>query len=190
MSGSQDGCIKDWDMGSGDLYSISTYRAAHSREITGLASSPDQPNVFASCSRDRCLNIWDKRLSTPIVDFNETHNVGFTALNWLNPDGTDVIYVGDEAGWIFSIDPRSPKIFVTSRKIFEAPIHRLRFSGSKVAVIANSSEIKVLDTAVDGCVIFTNNDAKDYVRDAHWSKSTELWTIGWDSAVQTHIFDA
>lgn len=187
VTGSHDGCVKVWDMGSGDLCSINTFRGAHSREITGVAANPEQPDVFASCSRDHCLSIWDVRLSTPIVDFNETHNLGFTAVHWDNQDGSDnhTIYVGDEAGSMLSIDSRSPNQFLSSWKVFDAPIHRLRFNGSKVAVIADSTEIKVLDTANEGAVVFTNNDAKDYVRDAHWSSSTELWTIGWDSAVHT-----
>lgn len=188
LTGSQDGCVKVWDMGSGDLYSTSTYRGAHSREITGIAASPKHPDVFASCSRDHCLNIWDKRLSTPIVDFYETHNVGFTTVNWINEEDSDkdTIYVGDEAGWIFSLDSRVPNKFLTSFKVFEAPIHRLRFNGLNIAVIADSKEIKVLDLANEGAVLYTNNDTEDYVRDAHWSGNAELWTIGWDSAVRTH----
>lgn len=175
-------------MGSGDLYSISTYRGAHSRAVTGIASSPNVPDVFASCSRDHCVSIWDRRLSTPIVAFAESHKVGYTTVDWVVQDetGVDRIYVGDEAGWIHALDSRSPNQFVTSWKVFDAPIHRLRFNGPHALVIADSTEIKVLHVNNQGAVIYANNDATDYVRDAHWTSSTELRTIGWDSAVRCH----
>lgn len=192
VTGSQDNSVKVWDMGAGDLYSINTYRFAHSRAVTGLSSSPTTPDVFASCSRDRCLNIWDRRLSTPIVAFNESHNVGFTTVYWSDKleQSDEVLFVGDEAGWIHGVDARNPKEFVSSWKVFDAPIHRLRFNGSNAIVLADSAEVKVLDVSADGLVGYTNNDSDDYVRDAHWTSSNEFRTIGWDSKVRKHIVKA
>lgn len=184
MTGSQDHCVKVWDMALGDLYSINTYRGGHSRAVTGLSSCPTSPDKFVSCSRDRTMNIWDRRLSAPILDYNESNPVGLTTIYWSADN--EIIFVGDEAGWIHSIDSRMPRTMRSSLKVFDAPIHRLRFNGSQMIVIADAAEVKVVDVATDLLIVYANDDAKDYVRDAHWTSSTEFRTIGWDSAVRAH----
>lgn len=59
--------MQNWDMGSADLYSTHTFRFAHSKAITALDGSPTDLSIYASCSLDKTVKLWDDRLTRPAI---------------------------------------------------------------------------------------------------------------------------
>lgn len=187
LTGSSDGTIKIWDMGAGDLLSLNTYRYAHTDSITGISTSSKEGDIFVTCSRDKCFNIWDKRLAKPIVDYNENHSVAYTTIYWsLNNECDDKIVLGDELGSVHTVDTRNLKEFVHSFRPFETPIHKISFENNLCAVLANSNQVKVFKVDDSFNKLYENSEALDYVRDVQWTGSDEFYTIGWDSQLRKH----
>lgn len=181
-----DNAIKIWNIGPCDLVSEYTYRDAHSDSVTGLASKPKDIHLFASCSRDRSIAIWDHRKERPAIDFYEG-NFGFTTINWSIKDGDDQLYVGDESGKFHIIDPRNFQNSLRTIKILDAPVHKIRpNNGDGIGVLSQSNCINVLNSTKDYPIIYSNDKAIDFVRDIYWTNDKHFYSIGWDQQITPH----
>jgi len=60
ITSSGDGMIAQWDVESGMMLSSSF---EHTSDVMSLDVRPNDPNIFASCSCDRTIKIWDMRTS-------------------------------------------------------------------------------------------------------------------------------
>lgn len=193
VTGSSDGCIKIWDIESCDLTSSHTYRYAHCRAIHSISSKPDANTIFASCSSDKILSIWDVRDNKPIVDFFE-NEVGNSTCLWHSINGIDKIYMGDDAGIVHVFDPRKLASAELTEKIYKRTIHKIDFNQNNdyLCVLGSSETVKVFDKAIDGKIVYENSDADDYVRDICWmnaenKQQNEFYSIGWNKHVKKHI---
>lgn len=194
ITGALDGCLKVWSIEPCDLSSVRTFRKAHTGEITGLSANPRHAAIFASCSNDGRVAVWDDREMRPVVGHNESSLVGYTTCRWHAVGGPDKLYVGDETGSVTVFDPRRLDACQITRSVHQHAIHMVSFNGTgqSLCVLANSNTIKVLDKTIDGGVVYESSDAADYVRDICWNtandaEATEFYAIGWNKHVSKHI---
>lgn len=195
ISGSMDGCLKIWSIEPCDLFSAKTFRMAHSDTITGISANPKSESIFASCSSDAVVCVWDDRLMSPIISYNESHDIGYTTCHWHANSGIDKLYLGDEIGTVSVYDPRKLDTCETKISVNDQPIHKISFNanGDLLCILDNSNAIRVFDKTVDGEIIYENTDAVDYVRDICWDKQSNerkekrFYSIGWCGHAKKHL---
>lgn len=183
-----------------DIVSQETYRYAHRDVITDISGKPQSNDIFATCSRDRYLSIWDKRNRLPMVDFCKNDDYANTACLWSSIGGVDRLYLGDDTGTVYIYDPRQLKQLVKSLALSDRPIHRFRMHPNEkmMCVLSLSQTFKVIDTTDDANVLYTDSQADDYVRDICWKNtatdqsgkpspsSTTFYSVGWNRNVHQH----
>lgn len=186
ITGATDRCIKLWDIGGCDLTSERVYSNAHVDAVTGISCRPDS-TLFCSCSRDKSFSIWDFRLAQPVIDYHEDHSVAYTTCKW----NENHIYVGDESGNLHVYDTRQTyEQPMKTLDIFDRPIHKIRLNGiASMAILGETSRMKLLDQANNFNILFEYDSADDYVRDICWRRDTnskQFYTIGYNSHVKAH----
>lgn len=184
---SVDNCIKVWNIGPCDLVSEFTYRNAHCDAVTGISSKPDDGHVFASCSRDRTLSIWDTRNIRPAVDWFDG-KYAYTTVRWFMHNGVEHLFAGDETGNLNVHDPRNMSCVADIVTVHSRPILKIKENDDLIAVLSQSNVIHVLDITTQYSETYTNSNADDFVRDALWKGKQEFYSIGWDSKVSKHSF--
>lgn len=182
-----------------DIVSEETYRYAHRDVITDISGKPQSNDIFATCSRDRYLSIWDKRNRKPMVDYCTNDDYANTACLWSTVGGVDRLYLGDDTGTVYIYDPRQLKQLLKSYELFDRPIHRFKMhaDGKMMCVFGLSTTFKVIDTTDDANILYTDSQSDDYVRDVCWkiadksstpssSSSTTFYSVGWNRNVHQH----
>lgn len=186
VTGGMDMCIKVWNID--ELITEHTYRPAHCDHVTSVAFCPDSTNcVFASCSLDGCLLLWDIRQSKPAKVLIDTPDEGLSAVVW-QPGQENFLTVGTVLGNLRSLDIRTGNILAKTRP-FRRPIHRLASAyTSWLAVCADSNEVKVLDCRSENLDTLYNDDRHtDFIRGLSWHPQLKtLITCGWDKRVLSH----
>lgn len=195
VTGSTDGCIKVWNIGPCDLLSEKTYEYAHSAAIKTISSKPNSDALFASCSADQRLAIWDIRSRTPIVAHCTNPTVANSACSWERTNGAERLYLGDISGNVNIYDPRKLDAILSTQRLFDRPIFKFKSNANStsICVLANSPTIKVLSSDKDKGLLYENSTATDYVRDIHWLKENNsaqqsFYSVGWSSGVHKHSF--
>ncbi|XP_005188139.2 protein valois [Musca domestica] len=185
---SKDGAIKIWDMGTADLVSQGSFRFAHTDVITGLAASCTKENIFATCSLDKSSLIWDDRETRPAIALYENHNVRFTNVSWCPQSEDNIVYLGDEAGSLLTIDVRQPKVIQNQTTYFDRPIRKILPNEDNLAVIADSNLVKISKTPTHS-VFYENNETQNFVRDGGWISPTEFLTVGFEGKLRSHCIE-
>uniref|UniRef100_A0A1A9W072 WD_REPEATS_REGION domain-containing protein n=1 Tax=Glossina brevipalpis TaxID=37001 RepID=A0A1A9W072_9MUSC len=185
LSGCKNGTVKIWDMGCADLFCQKSFQFAHSDVITGLAASLTDDNVFLTCSLDKSCLIWDDRETRPAFALYKNHNVRFKDVRWSVENKDCIIYLGDESGYILTIDKRSPNKYLDKSKYFDRPIRKIKPHRDNLAVIADKNIVKVSKIA-NHAVRYENSDSQHFIRDCIWLRSTELLTVGFDGKLRFH----
>lgn len=184
---------------------LQTY-AAHFDCVTGVSTSHDSSECFASSSRDKTVNMWDLRLPKPALYLYAQHICPFSTVDWTENNN---IYAGDDSGHVHVIDSRVPKKFLQSIEVFDyCGVHKVKFNGwvkqlinfdqfqittavffrNLFGVCGLSNTFKVFDAADDGKEVYSNSDAQNYVRDICWNpKNKEFYTVNWDAQLNTHV---
>ncbi|XP_054741417.1 protein valois [Anastrepha obliqua] len=188
ITGSKDGALKVWDVGCADLISIHTFRYAHTDVVTGVAASNTETSIFATCSLDHSALLWDDRLTRPAIALCEDHPSRFKNLAWADVNeisNDNMVYLGDESGFVHAVDKRLPHKFVQSSKCLNRPIHKIVPKGNKIAVIGDTNIVKIIE-ATDHSTIYTNVEAESFVRDGVWRGASELLTVGYEGKLRIH----
>ncbi|CAD6997037.1 protein valois [Ceratitis capitata] len=184
VTGDKNGTLKVWDMGSADLFSIHTFRYAHTDVITGVATSHSDTSVFATCSFDQSALLWDERLTRPAIGLYEHSPSRFKDVAW-SGSNEHLVFLGDESGFVHTVDTRLPKGFLQSTKILNRPIHKITPKGKKLAIIGDTNVIKVVDEH-HNVSIYENTESENLVRDAVWRSDTDLLTVGYEGKLRVH----
>lgn len=193
ITGSSDGCIKLWDIIT-DLVSENVYRYAHCGIIKGISSKPGSDSMFASCSQDRLLSIWDKRAAKPVTVFCENPRVENTACLWQIVSGKECIHLGDASGDVHIYDPRNLSKTLATKHIFDSPIHKFKASpnGSVLSVLGQSETLKLCTNDTNMTILYKDSPSKDFVRDICWStkanQENTFYTVGWSKSVEKNTF--
>lgn len=189
VTADSDGCVKVWDMGTGDLCSINTYGYGHIETITGVSSSSLSEHIFATCSRDKSFKMWDYRQPKPVQCENGTcSRYAYTSLYWTQAnESNEQLFIGDESGHINTVDIRYMSKIFNRIKHFDSAIHKVKFEQKLYAVLGNSNVVKVVDTEEDHKIVYENAEAMDYVRDVYWNEKNAFYTIGWDTEIRCHV---
>ncbi|XP_067621491.1 protein valois isoform X2 [Eurosta solidaginis] len=188
VTGSKDGTLKVWDMGCADLFSIHTFRYAHTDVVSDVATSNKDASVFATCSLDYSALLWDIRQTRPAIALCDNYPARFKSLSWPcenQATNENFIYLADECGFVHSIDTRVPRHFVQSNKCLNRPVHKITPTNNKLAIIGDTNMVKVID-ANDFATIYTNVDSEHFVRDAVWRDDLELLTVGYEGKLRIH----
>lgn len=193
VTGANDGCLKIWKLGPCDLVSEQTYRYAHKEAITDVSSKPQSDDLFATCSRDRSLSIWDLRSRMPLVNGCKNENFANTACLWMKNNGTDSLVLGDDAGIMYMYDPRKLDQYLETQSLFQRPIYKFRLNPSEqfLCVLGQTNTLKVVSTTAGNETVYTNSQSGDYVRDVCWmnnEKETQqsFYSIGWSNHIGQH----
>lgn len=104
-----------------------------------------------------------------------------------NQDEDNYVAIGTAAGDLYLVDKREPKEFVSVLSCFEAPIHRIDYKKSKIAVCGDTKEVLIADTQ-DYVLnnIYNNSDHKNFVRDVKWHNDV-LYSCGFGTSIIKHL---
>ncbi|KAL0484816.1 ribosome assembly protein rrb1 [Acrasis kona] len=93
---------------NGDDYSWSTGEeySSHKQSVEDLQFSPVEANVFASCSCDRTIRIWDQRSKKSALSITASDDHDVNVISW-NPNYTYLLASGDDAGVLRIWDMRN-----------------------------------------------------------------------------------
>ncbi|XP_075150175.1 valois [Haematobia irritans] len=184
ITGSKDGCIKIWDMGTADLISKGSYRFAHTDSITAIATSRADENIFTTCSLDKTCLFWDARETRPAIALVDNHEVRF---NYVCPNdkSEDILYLGDESGYVLEVDIRQPNQIQKKAQYFDRPVRKMKPNGENFAVIADSNLTKISKLS-DHCIFYENEDTQNFIRDGAWITPEEFITIGFEGKLRSH----
>lgn len=193
VTGAMDGCVKVWAIAPCDLVSERTYRFAHKEVITDVSNRPDSNDMFATCSRDRTLSIWDKRSNFPIVGSCQNEDYANTACLWTKTNGAEKIYLGDDTGTVYTYDPRTLNQVLTTQKMFDRPVYRFKLNpdGKLLCVLGQTNTLKVINTTPEAETVYTDSTAGDYVRDVCWVNRKDqtqqsFCAVGWNNNIAQH----
>lgn len=68
----------------------------HSQSVEDLQWSPTEPNIFASCSVDRSLRIWDVRSNSSMLSVPNAHKSDVNVISWNRLDPVFLLSGGDD----------------------------------------------------------------------------------------------
>ncbi|XP_071476900.1 methylosome protein WDR77-like [Diadema antillarum] len=187
VSGSSDKLVKLWDLST--QRSIGTLHA-HTAKVEQVSCSPNELDVFISCSQDGSVLLWDTRKPKPAKRLPRPPSASLpTSLVW-KPGESYVIAVGDEGGNIAIQDARSQQsaAFVTSAHT--RAVHRLAFSAKNplwLASVSDDCTAAVTELQPELKQIYRSYAHNDFVHGVSWDTlSNQLRTCGWDGKVIAH----
>ncbi|KAJ8031696.1 Methylosome protein 50 [Holothuria leucospilota] len=187
VSGSADCLVKIWDLGQ--QVSISTFRG-HTAKVDCVACSPNELDVFLSCSQDGSILLWDTRMSFPARRLVRVTGASLpTCVTW-KPGETHVFASGDQIGNVMVQDTRAGVASASLSKAHNRSVHRVAFSSKNPLWLASVSEdctACVTELQPQLKQIYRSYSHNDFVQGVSWDTlSNKLLTCGWDRQVITH----
>lgn len=97
-SGANNGGIYVWDVASDGKWNVSPDRfRGHKGSVEDLQWSPNEKNVFASCSSDKSICFWDTRqYRKPAVKIPSAHGSDVNVISWNTNEAHLVVSGGDD----------------------------------------------------------------------------------------------
>lgn len=192
LTGSSDGCLKVWKVEPCDLVSEKTFQYAHKEVITDISAKPQSNDLFATCSRDRFLSIWDLRSRLPLIN-SCTSEFPNTACLWSKCDGVEKLYLGDDSGALHIYDPRKLDVCLATQNILDRPIYKLKLNpvNKLIGVLGQTNTFKLIDTTHKMGTVYAEPNAIDFVRDICWVNIKDrpqhsFFSVGWSKLVKHH----
>ncbi|KAF2288692.1 hypothetical protein GH714_010599 [Hevea brasiliensis] len=146
VSGDCKNCIHLWEPTSGATWNVgSASFIGHSASVEDLQWSPTEDEVFASCSVDGSIAIWDIRLGkSPAISF-KAHNADVNVISW-NRLASVMLASGSDDGTfsirdlrLLSQNQEEDKSVVAHFQYYKQPVTSIEWSPHEASVLAVSS---------------------------------------------------
>eukprot|EP00276_Gloeochaete_wittrockiana_P013344 CAMPEP_0184333682 /NCGR_PEP_ID=MMETSP1089-20130417/2631_1 /TAXON_ID=38269 ORGANISM="Gloeochaete wittrockiana, Strain SAG46.84" /NCGR_SAMPLE_ID=MMETSP1089 /ASSEMBLY_ACC=CAM_ASM_000445 /LENGTH=513 /DNA_ID=CAMNT_0026657609 /DNA_START=47 /DNA_END=1588 /DNA_ORIENTATION=+ len=153
VTGDCDKNIYLWEPTEGGSWSVSDRPfAGHSSSIEDLQWSPIEPTIFASCSSDKTIKIWDTRARKAAISF-KAHKADVNVISW-NRLRTFMLVSGADDGTITTWDMREfPRAEPQAHfKWHKGPVTSIEWSPEEESVLAAASSdntITIWDLALE-----------------------------------------
>ncbi|XP_020529985.1 glutamate-rich WD repeat-containing protein 1 isoform X1 [Amborella trichopoda] len=154
LSGDCKSCIHLWNPTSGGKWAIDKEPfKGHSASVEDLQWSPTEGDVFASCSVDGRVAIWDARVRNQPAVSVKAHNSDVNVISW-NRLASCMIASGSDDGSLSIWDLRSFKedSFVAHFQYHKQPITSIEWSpheASTLAVSSSDDQLTIWDLSLE-----------------------------------------
>ncbi|XP_054822463.1 protein HEAT STRESS TOLERANT DWD 1 [Prosopis cineraria] len=154
VSGDCKNCIYLWKPTSAATWNVDKMNAAHKASVEDLQWSPTEPNVFASCSIDGSIAIWDTRLGKSAVTSFKAHNADVNVMSW-NRLASCMLASGSDDGTFSIRDLRLLKdgdSVVAHFEYHKHPITSIEWSpheASSLAVSSSDNQLTIWDLSLE-----------------------------------------
>ncbi|XP_058763835.1 protein HEAT STRESS TOLERANT DWD 1-like [Vicia villosa] len=161
ISGGCNNSIYLWEPTSAATWNIDQIPfAGHTGSVEDLQWSPVEPDVFASCSVDKSIALWDARSGRSQVAFFNAHNADVNVLSW-NRLASRLLASGSDDGTISIWDLRMLKkggdtvaadIMVAHFEYHKHPITSIEWSpheASSLAVSSSDNQLTIWDLSLE-----------------------------------------
>ncbi|XP_065582044.1 methylosome protein WDR77-like [Artemia franciscana] len=185
VSSADDGMIKVWDTNS--LISTTTFRNTHSDSISDICCSPEDPNVFVSCSVNGEITWWDLRLPKPAKDIPYENECSSSSCLTFTNSGN--IAFGTESGHVLVKDIKNLDAPSNILRSHNRRIHRIKSFQNYLAVGADDSKLVILEAGSSGdyTIRYQDNKHTDFIRGLSWNPVTRsVYSSGWDGRILRH----
>ncbi|CAL0329713.1 unnamed protein product [Lupinus luteus] len=155
VSGDCKNCIYLWEPTSAATWNVdNTPFIGHTASVEDIQWSPTEPHVFASCSVDGSIAIWDTRLGkSPAASF-KAHNADVNVMSW-NRLASCMLASGSDDGTISIRDLRLLKegdSVVAHFEYHKHPITSIEWSpheASSLAVSSSDNQLTIWDLSLE-----------------------------------------
>ncbi|CAL4923985.1 unnamed protein product [Urochloa decumbens] len=155
VSGDFNKCIHLWEPTSSNWNIDANPFVGHSNSIEDLQWSPTEANIFASCSADKTIAIWDIRTGKKPCFIIKDHNSDVNVISW-NRFASNLIASGSDDGSVSVHDHRLIKegknSLVGHFKYHKKAITSIEwspFEASTLAVSSEDNQLTIWDLAVE-----------------------------------------
>ncbi|KAF9681873.1 hypothetical protein SADUNF_Sadunf05G0048200 [Salix dunnii] len=159
VTGDCKNCIHLWEPTSGAAWNVdATPFTGHTDSVEDLQWSPTEDHVFASCSVDGHIAIWDARLGKSPAIYFKAHNADVNVISWNRLASVMLASGGDDG--TFSIrdlrllSPKSEedKSLVAHFQYHKHPITSIEWSpheASTLAVSSSDNQLTIWDLSLE-----------------------------------------
>eukprot|EP01018_Ginkgo_biloba_P021671 Gb_37351 [translate_table: standard] len=154
LSGDCKSCIHLWEPTSSGKWMVDKNPfTGHAASVEDLQWSPTEANVFASCSVDGTIAIWDTRVQNQAQISIKAHDADVNVISW-NRLASCMIASGSDDGSFSIWDLRSPKedSLVAHFKYHKQPITSIEWSpheASTLAVSSTDNQLTIWDLSLE-----------------------------------------
>ncbi|KAF2146767.1 uncharacterized protein K452DRAFT_323857 [Aplosporella prunicola CBS 121167] len=165
-----------WDVKKGDLLSR-WHDKACTAEVTTIAQSKTDPDVFAVGHGDGSIRVWDSRISSLIISFNG-HKSAITTLTF------------DDSGVRLASGSRDTDIIVwdlvAEVGLFKLRGHKDQITGLKFIALSNEAEAEDDETTV----LSVGEDAPVFLLSTSKDSLIKIWDVNSQHCIETHVAQA
>ncbi|KAJ0030738.1 hypothetical protein Pint_13381 [Pistacia integerrima] len=155
VTGDCNSCIHLWEPASDSTWNVDPNPfVGHSASVEDLQWSPTESDVFASCSVDGNIAVWDTRVGkSPLTSF-KAHNVDVNVISW-NRLASCLLASGSDDGTFSIHDLRLLKggdSVVAHFEYHKHPITSIEWSpheGSTLAVSSSDNQLTIWDLSLE-----------------------------------------
>jgi len=191
ISGSMDKSLKVWN--TDYLVSSHTFRPAHADIILDIAYHPENNDIFASCSLDGQVTLWDLRQTKPALALPK-HFASRPSCLSFRRRGQCNLLVGTISGHILEVDVSSvPSKYLPMLElgVHDGALHKISVAPHNDALIASCADSpKVVVASVNTAhpqILYSDKRHSDVVRGIAWTNDeTSLFSCGWDQQIVQH----